>query len=230
MIEHTCINTNLTKYQHIAETVSCYACRYKTRWLKHNLSYTHSKLSRARNKKFQIKGSWHFHTWCKVMIEHTQMQINPTKYQDIADTVTVSAFRSETRWLKHNLSYTHSKLSRACKKKSQLKGSRQFHTCCDTENQRLTVFVTFKSEGDTWKQLDLYLKTYKFGLRDVHLLLRLLRLCLRCVSEAFLQLLYERCILSVVFIVGATPTCDPLRPRARRMRRVRNSYTFSHIA
>jgi hypothetical protein len=33
------------------------------------------------------------------MIEHTYMHIILTEYQNIAETVTVSACRSETRWL-----------------------------------------------------------------------------------------------------------------------------------
>jgi len=61
-------------------------------------------------KENQIIGSWSFHTGCRGMIEHTCMHINLTKYQHIAETVTISACRSETRWLKHNLSYTHSKI------------------------------------------------------------------------------------------------------------------------
>jgi len=60
------------------------------------------------------------------MIEHTYMHIILTEYQNIAETVTVSACRSETRWLQHNLSYTDSKLSRACNKKYQIVGYEAF--------------------------------------------------------------------------------------------------------
>ena len=68
-----------TLYQHLAEMVIVCAYRSETRWLKQNLSvcYTHAQLRRAHNKKFQI--------------EHTHMQIDPTKYQHIAEIVTVYA-------------------------------------------------------------------------------------------------------------------------------------------